>query len=847
MGRLILFLLMCFMGMSAMCQRITANFRETKMSDALLEIERQSKDCQIHFIYDELQDFTVTVSISNRPVSEALRLVAGFYPIRITNQDKVYIVECVQKEAKKVVGRILDEKNHSLPLVNVVLLSHIDSTYINGGVSNNNGDVVIPCNRNDVLAKISFIGYKTMYKHCVNGELGTIRMHEDAIALKQVTVKGDRPQYKMVTGGMDINVENTILSKMSSTYDVLSQLPRVSVNGKDITVFGKGSPIVYINNKQVRNPNELLELKPDDIKSITVLTNPGAEYNALVESVIRIYTKKRLDKGFSLNASAYGAYNEFFSDYELLSTSYQTKKFEVANSFYIYGVNTGEYNHLHTNIFPKNNHISDDEYIKSEQKERILSETFSTDYSLNDSNSLGASYRYYETLSNSVIGNGLQEITRNNISKGTIEMNTKFDPHVYMHQADLYYVGKVRIVNIDFNSTYCYTNTSREDFTYEKSHDLGNQEVHSNSLQHSSMFASKLTLKMPVWKGMFLVGSEYSHTNSYGNYYNREHLVDDAEFNIYENNIAGFVQYDRSLRNWAFNIGLRYENIVRNYYSFGTKDDDVSRRYSHFFPNMNVTWNKGNWYWQLSLSEKTNLPSYRQLRSTKQYDNRYLYEGGNPELQPSITYGVESNLMYRWINLAIGYKYVKDVIEWTKYVNAEKEYTYTSNYNFNREDVVYASLSLSPKFGIFHPNWNLNYKQLFFDARKYGSNIPDSKPLFSFSLNNYFKISETTGVSINYNGSTAYTDAFIMRKASHTVNLEFAKSFAKRTWVIYLNANDIFKTGRERWTMYGIGSESTKNCYNYTRSISLQVTYNFNAKRSKYKGTGAGNEERKRL
>lgn len=102
---------MCFMCLSAKCQRITANFSEIRLSDALLEIERQSKDCQIHFIYDELQDFTVTVEISNSPVAEALRLVAGFYPIRITSQGKVYTVECVQKEAKKVIGQILDEKD----------------------------------------------------------------------------------------------------------------------------------------------------------------------------------------------------------------------------------------------------------------------------------------------------------------------------------------------------------------------------------------------------------------------------------------------------------------------------------------------------------------------------------------------------------------------------------------------------------------------------------------------------------------------------------------------------------------------------------------------------------------
>ena len=77
--------------------------------------------------------------------------------------------------------------------------------------------------------------------------------------------------------------------------------------------------------------------------------------------------------------------------------------------------------------------------------------------------------------------------------------------------------------------------------------------------------------------------------------------------------------------------------------------------------------------------------------------------------------------------------------------------------------------------------------------------------------------------------------------------MQFDKSFANRTWIIYLSANDIFKTAKERWTMYGLGAGTTKDCYNYTRNISLQVTYNFNAKRSKYKGTGAGNEEKNRL
>ena len=101
--------------------------------------------------------------------------------------------------------------------------------------------------------------------------------------------------------------------------------------------------------------------------------------------------------------------------------------------------------------------------------------------------------------------------------------------------------------------------------------------------------------------------------------------------------------------------------------------------------------------------------------------------------------------------------------------------------------------------------------------------------------------------TLSLQGVTRQYGGFRMKREGLLVDFTLRKSFAKDTWVVYLMASDIFKTWRERWTMYGQGAESSKDCYNYTRIISLQVTYNFNAKRSKYKGTGAGNDEKNRL
>ena len=757
------------------------------------------------------------------------------------------MVECTQKSTFRYKGRIVDERGNAAEYATIALLSPIDSTIVGHGVSNENGSFVIPCNSRKVLARITYIGYKTVNRIYNNTDMGIIKLQPKTMIVKGVVVKGDRPQYKILSGGMEVAVEHTLLSKMANTFDVLSLLPRVSVDGQKISVFGKGTPIVYINNKRVNDNNEIVNITPDNIKSISVITSPGAEYDAEVESVIRIRTKERRANGFSLRADAFGKYNKWMSDYELISARYQTKKFEIANSLWTMGTHDGEDNNLITDIYLPDKHYYNDQLIHLDTNNRFLSEKLSADYSLNDSNSVGGSYRYYGMLKGRTNSVSRQDVLLNGMAQGSIDQNEVMKPSLSLHQADVYYVGKVGHVGVDFNATYYAVKNRRNDEGFEISKELGNQEVHSSNRQNSDMWAGKLVVNIPLWKGNMSVGTEMSKTDSHGTFLNEEQLVPSTKTDIHERNIAGFAQYGLVLNKWTVGLGVRYENIVRDYLSDGVKQDDVSRKYNNFFPNLSVSWNKGNWHWQLNANEKIHRPSYRQLSNFMQYDNRFLYEGGNPTLQPEKVFNAETMIMYKWLNISIGYKYLKDVMVWTKYVYPGKEFAYTTVLNFDRNQLLYASVNVSPKFGIFRPKWKFNYSQQFFDTEKYGSSKALSKPLLSCLLNNSFALSETMNAAISLNASTTHADGFLMMKSGYSVNLQFDKSFANRTWIIYLSANDIFKTAKERWTMYGLGAGTIKDCYNYTRNISLQVTYNFNAKRSKYKGTGAGNEEKSRL
>ena len=828
-------------------QRITRQYNNVSFSEALKDLNARQHKYTINFVYDELEDFKVTKSIRNSNVPNAIMQLIGFYPIRMTQVENNIMVECTQKSTFRYKGRIVDERGNAAEYATIALLSPIDSTIVGHGVSNENGSFVIPCNFRKVLARITYIGYKTVNRIYNNTEMGIIKLQPKTMIVKGVVVKGDRPQYKMLSGGMEVAVEHTLLSKMANTFDVLSLLPRVSVDGQKISVFGKGATIIYINNKRVHDNNEIVNITPDNIKSISVITSPGAEYDAEVESVIRIRTKERRANGFSLRADAFGKYNKWMSDYELISARYQTKKFEIANSLWTMSTHDGEENNLITDIYLPDKHYYNDQLIHLDTNNRFLSEKLSADYSLNDSNSIGGSYRYYGMLKGRTNSVSRQDVLLNGMAHGSIDQEEVMKPFLSLHQADIYYVGKVGHVGVDFNATYYAVKNRRNDEGFEISKELGNQEVHSSNRQNSDMWAGKLVVNIPLWKGNMSVGTEMSKTDSHGTFLNEEQLVPSTKTDIHERNIAGFAQYGLVLNKWTVGLGVRYENIVRDYLSDGVKQDDVSRKYNNFFPNLSVSWNKGNWNWQLNVNEKIHRPSYRQLGNFMQFDNRFLYEGGNPTLQPEKVFNVEAMMLYKWLNVSVGYKYLKDVMEWTKYIYPGKEFAYNTSLNFDHKQLLYASVNVSPKFGIFRPTWGFNYNQQFFDTKKYGASKALSKPLLSCSLNNNFALSETMNAAIRLNASTTHADGFLMMKSGYSVNLQFNKSFANRTWIIYLSANDIFKTAKERWTMYGLGAGTTKDCYNYTRCISLQVTYNFNAKRSKYKGTGAGNEEKSRL
>ena len=846
MKQYIFTVLICVLTLCAQAQKLSRDYQNVSLSKVLEDLNTASSDKTIYFIYDELEDFTVTSHFTDLPINEAIREVIGFYPMKVTyDNDKVFI-ECTQKEDTKVIGHIVDESGQPIEFANISLYNE---GFINGGVSNENGDFVIPCKAQRITLKVSYIGYKTVERNVSVGNVGIITLQPETYMVKGVEVKGEIPQYKMTSGGMTVDVQHSILHDVGTADDLLSMLPLVKARNGKYEVLTKGEPEIYINNKKLRDPIELKQLKSADVKSVDIITAPGAKYNAEVNAVIRIKTLKTQGDGLSLMATTQTWKNNKWNNYDDLTLKYRTGGMEA-----------------YANVALDNGHYSNDQNI--DQELHISKDLFNVhaelpvrsswtqldyqaglSYDFNTDHSIGLSFSSQKNFYNRFSSDMEQRYLKNGTFDGDVRLLTDIhekDKPVW--ELNTYYIGKIGKLGIDLNATWLRRESEDNNIQQELSQEYSNRTITTQTKDKNTMVAGKLVLDYPVWKGVLSGGSEATSTKSQGHNLNQENIIPESDTEMKEKNIAAFAEYELQLGQWHLNAGLRFEHVSADYTSFGIRQEEPSRTYNDWFPNLSAAWQKGKWGTQLSYSKRITRPPYNMLTSMVVYDSRILYEGGNPLLRPSVRHSIDFNLTYSWLTFVTGFTRENDFFTHVGNIYDEaKEITIFQPDNFDHQDRVYATIVASPKLGFWQPQATLHYYQQMFDAERYGAPKKLNKPEFSARLQSWFVIDPTAKalLDISYTGSNHW--GFMYRGSNFMVNARLQKSFLKGQLSATLYANDIFRTAKNKVTTYYAIGQTAQDIYTYTQCVGLTLSYNFNASSSKYRGTGAGNEEKGRL
>ena len=848
--------LLCALSWCAQAQRLSRDYQNELLSKVLEDLNAATTDQTIYFIYDELEDFTVTSHFNNLPLKEAIREVIGFYPMKVTYDDNRIFIECTQKEDAKVIGRVVDVQGQPVEFANVSLhvaanpnSSDRNSTYINGGVSNENGDFVIPCREKKIMLKVTYVGYKTVTRHVSVGNIGTVTLQPETFMVKGVEVKGEIPQYKMAQGGMTVDVQHSILHDIGTADDLLSMIPMVQSKDGKFEVLAKGEPEIYINNKKVRDPSELKQLKSVDIKSVDVITSPGAKYNAEVNAVIRIKTLKPQGDGLSLMVTSDTWKNNKWNNYDDLTLKYRTGGLEafanvaLDNGHYSNDQDLEQQLHIKKDFFDVHAGLPVRSTWTTLQYKGGLSYDFSADHSL------GLSFSSQKMFYNKFKSDMTQHYLKNGTFYGDVLLKTDIDElDKPVWELNTYYVGKVGKLDIDLNATILQRKSENHLNQQEYSQELGDRTITTLNCEDRKMMAGKLVLSYPVWKGVLSGGAEATSTRSYGRNVNQENIIPETDNEMKEKNIAGFAEYELQLGPWRLNAGLRFEHVKADYYLFGKWQQEPSRTYNDWFPNLSAAWQKDKWSAQLSYSKRITRPPYNMLTSMIVYDSRMFYEGGNPLLRPSVRQSIDLNLTYAWLTFMAGFTRENDLFTHIGRVyDEEQEIAIFQPMNFDHQDRVYATLVASPKFGCWQPTATLHYYQQMFDAEAYGAPEKLNKPEFSFDLKSWFVIHPTMKalVQMSYSGSNHW--AFMYRGSNFAVNARLQKSFFNERLSCTLYANDIFRTARTKMTTYYAIGLTDQDVYTYTQCVGLTLSYNFNVSRSKYKGSGAGNDERNRL
>lgn len=754
--------------------------------------------------------------------------------------------------AQSITGKIVDEQGNAIQFANVAMLQSKDSVFVKGVVSDENGSFILNTPHQNGIVKVTCIGYRTVFLNVTDDNLGVIVLKEESMTLGDVIVKSSLPKSKLKNGAVITTVAGSILEKTGNIYNLLDRIPNVTTQNGKINIFGIGEPVIYINGKKVRDNTELDRLNPDEISTVEVKQNPGAQYASNVKAVIRINTKKRTKDGFGFETRTFGKNDENsrIGGYEQLNINYQKKGLETFTVLKIKDAESSIKQDLVQNTYVDNVwHQRND--IKGSIRNRQLYCGLGVNYQISNNSFIGASFNF-NRMFNKAVSNIATTIYKDYAFTEESASDIAKPGNMSLASSNVYYMGKIGIVDINFNTDWLWDKDFSKVNTLERYQEYGgdwqDKAVHTKTNTKNKLFASKLTLTLPFWKGQLSFGGEYSNTNRNSSYdVQPMGLLDKQDNRIKEGMASVFCDYTRKFGQLRVLAGIRYENTDFNYYEEGKRIPEQSKRYGNLLPSLSLSLPVGKTQMQLSYGATIKRPSYYDMRSGIGYDNRYTYESGNPFLVSEISRNINYMVSYKWLMAEGIYTHVSNpIVMLTQSYKDNPNIALIQNVNWKPYNRIGASLSASPKFGIWHPSLRFHFFKQWFDMETHGGHGLDN-PKITVRFDNTIDTKFCT-ISLLLTAQTKGDDeTSYMYRNYFSSNLSIYKSFLKGKMVVFFYANDLLGTGNMHSKMY---SGSMREIIHHDYSISeysLTIRYRFNVAKKKYKGTGAGQSQKSRM
>jgi len=674
--------------------------------------------------------------------------------------------------------------------------------------------------------------------------------------LQEVVVKGNLPNTRLKGNAMITRIQGTPLADAGTLGEMLVKVPGMTGTDEAPEVLGKGTPLFYINGRLMRDDSELKRLRSEDIRDVEVINNPGAQYDATVRAVVRIRTVRKQGDGLSLDLTLTDEHDlryDFDRPQMKLSANYRKNSVDVFGSVYFFHQDYRQYSTIE-DITTTDKTFRQYGPFTMTWKNNKLTYTAGVNWQLSDNHSLGVR----ADLTHQMKGTN-QVIYDEDVFVDDVLMD-----HLYSHQTsketkplgwltNTYYNGKVGKLGIDFNFDFMRngTDTDRENVEQSKVQD---DFVLSKSGTKSHLYATKLVLSYPIWKGVLEAGTEMTFVNRNNTYWIDKTQIANSDADITENNIAIFAEYGCDFKKYGnASVGLRYEHTLMDYDDAMNKDDYLHRTMDEWFPTASYSVVLGKVQTALSYSMKTNRPSFFAMNDAVTYISRYMYQAGNSQLLNERVRDLTLNVSYEWVSLTASYEHLTNPITQWNFLT-ETDAMLCKHINLDKPiNTISAYLAVTPRLGIWSLNATAGFEKqdLYMDVEGPQGvyRVDYDKPQYTLNAYNTLTLKHGWRFDINlmYRSSGCsyvfYNDTYNLR-----LNLVAQKSLLRdNSLTLRAAVLDCFQRNRmNEFSDCGYNQIQQNNRFS-THKLMFSLIYRLNATRSKYKGTGAGRETQARM
>ncbi|SDK78992.1 Outer membrane receptor proteins, mostly Fe transport [Salinimicrobium catena] len=570
-----------------------------------------------------------------------------------------------------VEGKVTDSTSKPVAYANVILLNAADSTTVyKGAVSGENGNFSLnEIAADSYLLKVSFVGYEDFLKQVKISEdrnLGQITLKEATTGLDEVSINYKNPSVERKVDRLVFKVENTTLSSGTS-WDILKKTPGVIMANNVLQVRNQGVD-VYINDRKVQlSAAELQTLlsnySAENIKSVEVITNPPARYDAEGGAILNIVTTSAISPGYkgSVNAAWTQA---IFPKYTFGTSHYQ--KGEKINLFANYSFS------------PRKEFKNDISYINFRDNSGIISRwetdferttrskahnaNLMLDYYLDERNTLSFSanglYSPNKTFDNEV----LTEIDDRQGEDSSFYTNSGLETDQANIGMDLEFTHKLKKPGAQLSAKAHYTHyeQNRDQNVFTRYFDASGVPTNDNRFftdadQEINIVTGQLDYSTPWGTTNFATGVKASMIDSESGIDFYDVANGDDQYNqalsdnfLYDEGIyAAYFSLAKDWDSWSVKGGLRGEFTDRQGESISMDEVD-SREYFELFPTFYLMHTFSPKHsMSFDYSRRIQRPRYESLNPFRYFLNEHNYNAGNPDLRAAISNNFNLNYTFK--------------------------------------------------------------------------------------------------------------------------------------------------------------------------------------------------------